>query len=119
MVASGLLFASLVTFALGKPATRNLKLHEALEGPPSGYSLTGSVDLNQSLKLRLALIPSNTAELERKLYDVSTPSSPNYGKHLSKSEVRCPCCSSQSKRCSSLLALPTGAAARRSCAGQC
>ncbi|KAM5542002.1 hypothetical protein V8D89_004312 [Ganoderma adspersum] len=88
MVATSLLLASLVTLALGKPATNILKPHEALEGPPAGYSLTGSADPNQTLKLRLALAQSNTAELERKLYDVSTPSSANYGKHLSKSEVQ-------------------------------
>ena len=87
MVASGLLLASLVTFALGKPTPGNLKVHETRKGAPTGFSLTGSADPKQTLKLRLALTQSNTAELERKLYDVSTPSSANYGKHLSKSEV--------------------------------
>ncbi|PIL33245.1 hypothetical protein GSI_04695 [Ganoderma sinense ZZ0214-1] len=87
MVASGLLLASLVTLALGKPATRNLKLHEAVRGAPSGFSLTGSADPNQTLKLRLALVQGNVTELERRLYDVSTPSSANYGKHLSKTEA--------------------------------
>ncbi|PIL33248.1 hypothetical protein GSI_04698 [Ganoderma sinense ZZ0214-1] len=88
MVASGLILASLVTFALGKPAARNLKPHESLDGAPSGFSHTGSADPNQTLKLRLALVQGNVAELERQLYDVSTPSSSNYGKHLSKSEVQ-------------------------------
>ncbi|KAI1786407.1 family S53 protease [Ganoderma leucocontextum] len=79
MVASGLLLASL-------PTIRNLKPHEFLKDVPSGFSHTGSADPNQKLKLRLALVQGNVAELERKLYDVSTPSSSNYGKHLSKSE---------------------------------
>ena len=87
MVASGLLLASLVTLTLGKSTTRNLKLHETRPGAPSGFSHTGPADPNQTLKLRLALVQGNTAELERKLYDVSTPSSANYGKHLSKEEV--------------------------------
>ncbi|KAI1783833.1 family S53 protease [Ganoderma leucocontextum] len=87
MLVSGLLLASLATLALGKSATRNLKLHETRQGVPSGFSHTGSADPNQTLKLRLALVQGNVAELERKLYDVSTPSSSNYGKHLSKSEV--------------------------------
>ncbi|KAI1785612.1 family S53 protease [Ganoderma leucocontextum] len=87
MVASGLLFASLLTLTLGKPTSRNLKLHETRQGVPSGFSHAGSADPNQTLKLRLALVQGNVAELERKLYDVSTPSSSNYGKHLSKSEV--------------------------------
>ncbi|KAI1785024.1 family S53 protease [Ganoderma leucocontextum] len=86
MVASSLLLASLVTFAWGKPTARNLKLHETRQDVPSGFSHTGSADPNQTLKLRLALVQGNVAELERKLYDVSTPSSSNYGKHLSKSE---------------------------------
>ena len=87
MVASSLILASLATLALGKPTTRNLKLHEIRQGAPSGFSLTGSADPNQTLKLRLALVQGNVAELERKLYDVSMPTSSNYGKHLSKSEV--------------------------------
>lgn len=88
MVASALLLASLLTLALGKPTARNLRIHESLQGAPTGFSLTGSADPNQTLKLRLALVQGNTAELERRLYDVSTPSSANYGKHLSKEEVR-------------------------------
>ncbi|KAI1783842.1 Pro-kumamolisin, activation domain-containing protein [Ganoderma leucocontextum] len=87
MLVSGLLLASLATLALGKSATRDLKLHETRQGVPSGFSHTGSADPNQTLKLHLALVQGNVAELERKLYDVSTPSSSNYGKHLSKSEV--------------------------------
>ncbi len=87
MVASGLLLVSLITLALGKPTARNLKLHETRQGAPSGFSHTGSADPNQNLKLRLALVQGNVAELERKLYDVSTPSSSSYGKHLSKSDV--------------------------------
>ncbi|PIL33192.1 hypothetical protein GSI_04642 [Ganoderma sinense ZZ0214-1] len=88
MKTSGLLLASLITLALGEPATPNLKLHEILEGTPGGFSRIGSVNPDQRLQLRLALPRRNVAELERKLYDVRTPSSPNYGKHLSKSEVR-------------------------------
>ena len=87
MVASGLLLASLITLALGKPTARNLKLHESRPSAPSGFSLVSSADSNQTLKLRLALTQSNFPELERKLYDVSVPKSANYGKHLSKAEV--------------------------------
>ncbi|KAM5542034.1 hypothetical protein V8D89_004344 [Ganoderma adspersum] len=87
MISSGLLLASLIIVAFGNPPTGNLKLHEALEGLPSGFSRTGSADPNQTLQLRLALTRGNVTALERKLYDLSMPSSPNYGKHLSKSEV--------------------------------
>ena len=88
MVASGFLLASLFTFALGKPTARNLKLHEFLQDVPSGFSLTGAADPARTLNLRLALVQGDAGELERRLYDVSTPSSPNYGRHLSRSEVR-------------------------------
>ena len=88
MVASELLFASIFTLALGKPTARNLAPHESFKVAPSGFSLTGSADPTQTLQLRLALVQGNVAELEGRLYDVSTPSSSNYGKHLSKSEVR-------------------------------
>lgn len=87
VVASGLLLTSLFTLALGKPTPRNLTPHESLEVAPSGFSLTGSADPSQTLDLRLALVQGNVAELERRLYEVSTPSSSNYGKHLSQSEV--------------------------------
>ncbi|EJF58006.1 family S53 protease [Dichomitus squalens] len=88
MVASGLFLASLIALALGKPTARNLKLHESRPSAPNGFSLVGSADSNRTLKLRLALAESNFSELERKLYDVSTPKSANYGKHLSKAEVQ-------------------------------
>jgi hypothetical protein len=39
------------------------------------------------LNLKIALTQSDLSGLEKALYDVSTPSSPNYGKHLSKEEV--------------------------------
>lgn len=88
MVATrGLFFASLLALALAKPMGRSLKVHESREGVPDGFSLQGSASPDTTLKLRIALVQSNFAELERQLYDVSTPSSVNYGKHLSKSEV--------------------------------
>ncbi|KAH9857435.1 family S53 protease [Lenzites betulinus] len=87
MVATSLFVAALITLAVGKPMSRNLKVHEAREEIPDGFSLQGSAAPDTTLKLRIALVQSNFAELEQKLYDVSTPSSPNYGAHLSKEEV--------------------------------
>ncbi len=96
MVATrGVFFVSLFALALGKPMTRSMKLHESREGVPDGFSFRGTAQPDQSLKLRVALVQSNVDELERKLMDVSTPSSANYGKHLSKAEVcaaRCRLC---------------------------
>ncbi|KAI0669376.1 family S53 protease [Trametes maxima] len=87
MVATRLFVASLFTFALGKPMGRNLQVHETREDIPAGFSLQGAASPDTTLKLRLALVQPNFAELEQKLYDVSTPSSANYGQHLSKEEV--------------------------------
>ncbi|KAI0761500.1 family S53 protease [Trametes elegans] len=87
MITVSFLFISLLTIALGKPAGRSLQLHEAREDVPQGFSLRGAAPAGTTLKLRLALVQSDFAGLEERLYDVSTPSSPNYGNHLSKEEV--------------------------------
>ncbi|EIW61085.1 subtilisin-like protein [Trametes versicolor FP-101664 SS1] len=64
-----------------------LQLHEARRGIPAGFSIHGAAAPDTVLNLRMALVQSNFAGLEERLYDVSTPSSANYGKHLSKAEV--------------------------------
>lgn len=87
MVAVAFLAASLFTLALGKPLARNMRIHERRDSPPAGYALTGAASPDTVLNVRIALAQSNPAGLEEALYDVSTPSSPNYGKHLSKQEV--------------------------------
>ena len=103
MVASGLFLASLFALTLGKPTARVMRLHESRDGVPDGFSLRSAALPDQTLKLRLALKQSNFDALEQKLYDVSTPSSANYGKHLSKTEVRSllpviPGCSTDAER---------------------
>ena len=87
-LASGLFLASVLAAALAKPTARSMVVHESLAGVPDGFSLRSTALPEQTLKLRIALAQSNAAELERRLYDVSTPDSANYGKHLSKAEVR-------------------------------
>ncbi|KAM5542033.1 hypothetical protein V8D89_004343 [Ganoderma adspersum] len=79
IASSGLLLVSLIT--------RPLPWASPPLATSNGFSRVCSADPNQTLKLRLALVQGNVSELERKLYDVSTPSSPNYGKHLSMSEA--------------------------------
>lgn len=64
-----------------------LQLHEVRKGIPAGFSLHGAASPDTVLNLGMALVQSNFAGLEERLYDVSTPSSANYGKHLSKAEV--------------------------------
>ena len=86
--AHNLFFASLIAFAMCTPLARNMQVHESRQSAPSGFSKTGAADPDATLKLRIALVQNNIAELQEKLIDVSTPSSSNYGQHLSKEEVR-------------------------------
>ncbi|EMD36377.1 hypothetical protein CERSUDRAFT_156000 [Gelatoporia subvermispora B] len=87
MVSVKLVLACLFSLTLSKPAARNLLLHESLEGVPAGFQLVGPASPDTTLKMRIALVQSDPAGLEAALYDVSTPSSANYGQHLSKSEI--------------------------------
>ncbi|GBE83676.1 Tripeptidyl-peptidase sed3 [Sparassis crispa] len=67
--------------------SRNMKLHEKRDGVPTGFALVGPAPPATVLDLRLALVQSNPAGLEQALYDVSTPSSVNYRKYLTKEEA--------------------------------
>lgn len=66
---------------------RNLVPHESRQGVPNGFVKTGSAPADQMLNLRLALVNSDMAGLEKALYAVSTPDSAQYGQHLTKEEV--------------------------------
>ncbi|KAF9813130.1 hypothetical protein IEO21_05741 [Rhodonia placenta] len=72
---------------MGTPLRRAMQVHEALQSTPSGYTLTGAASPDTVLSLRVALVQNNIDGLIEALYDVSTPSSSNYGKWLSKSDV--------------------------------
>ena len=73
--------------ALGKPVARNLQVHEARTQVPPAFSLAGAASPDTVLNLRIALVSSDMAGLEKALMDVSTPSSSLYGQHLTKEEV--------------------------------
>lgn len=77
-----------MTLALSKAARRDLQVHESRPSAPSGFALSGAAPSDTILDLRLALVRNDDEGLIQSLYDVSTPSSPNYGQHLSKEEVR-------------------------------
>ncbi|KAI0927799.1 hypothetical protein AcW1_005225 [Taiwanofungus camphoratus] len=87
MVRTGFLIASLFTLALGKPVSRSLHVHERRDAAPQGYTLTAPASPDTVLNLRIALAQNDPDGLIKALYDVSTPSSPTYGHHLSKDEV--------------------------------
>ncbi|EPT01830.1 hypothetical protein FOMPIDRAFT_1119556 [Fomitopsis schrenkii] len=87
MLTSCVLLAVLCTLSMGTPVERSLRLHESRPTAPTGFSRVGSADATTVLNLRLGLVSSNVDKLIETLYDVSTPSSANYGQHLSKSEA--------------------------------
>ncbi|EPT04644.1 hypothetical protein FOMPIDRAFT_38232 [Fomitopsis schrenkii] len=64
-----------------------MQLHESRVGPPSGYTVRGPAAPDTVLTLHLALVQNNLTDLVDTLYEVSTPSSSNYGAYLSKEEV--------------------------------
>ncbi|KAI0321292.1 family S53 protease [Amylostereum chailletii] len=78
------LMASAAATSLG---SRDLRLHERRDGVPDGFRNDGAAPGSTVLTLRLGLAQNNIEGLQAALMDVSTPSSANYGKHLSKDEV--------------------------------
>lgn len=96
MVAAGLLVLSLFSLALGKPLTlssERLVVRSQVD-VPTGFSYQRKATAEQTLNLRIALTQNNITGLESALYDVSDPTSENYGHHLTKAEVRAPSLSS-------------------------
>ena len=87
MFSKALLALYFAAVALGTPVARNLQVHEARTQVPSAFSLAGPASPNTVLNLRIALVSSDMAGLEKALYDVSTPGNALYGQHLSKEEV--------------------------------
>ncbi|TFY65280.1 hypothetical protein EVJ58_g2064 [Rhodofomes roseus] len=72
----------------GNPARRSMQVQESRPSPPSGYTLTGPANPDTVLTFRLALTQSDYDGLIDALYDVSMPSSANYGEWLSKEGVQ-------------------------------
>jgi tripeptidyl-peptidase I len=91
-----LLWASIASGAILKTP----QVFEQIHSVPEGWEAVGEPSPNAPLKFSIALtavrLVSETTQLltaqadpralERTLYDVSTPSSPNYGKYLTKEE---------------------------------
>ena len=83
------LFAGLLlpAMSLASLLRRDMQLHESRAEPPSGYTVLGLAAPETILTLRLAIVQNNLTALIDTLYEVSNPSSPNYGAYLSKEEV--------------------------------
>ncbi|CEJ81877.1 hypothetical protein VHEMI01984 [[Torrubiella] hemipterigena] len=54
---------------------------------PEGWSSTGNTHPDTMLRMQIGLKQSNVKGLEQKLLDISNPSSPNYGKWLTKEQI--------------------------------
>ncbi|EIW56212.1 subtilisin-like protein [Trametes versicolor FP-101664 SS1] len=65
----------------------SLNVHEARSSVPLDFFNTGPAPAEETLKLRFALAQSTPYAIVDALYKVSDPKSPQYGQHLSKSEV--------------------------------
>lgn len=89
MVSAGLLrVAALLTLAASGVLGRSVRIPKSRrDAAPISFSLAGTASTDDPLTLKIALAQGNPSGLEDALYDVSTPSSPNYGQHLSKEEV--------------------------------
>lgn len=78
---------SLALAATADPILSRSILHERRSHIPLGWNLARKHDASAVIPLRFALAQSNIEDLEEYLYDVSHPSSPNYGKHWSAGKV--------------------------------
>ncbi|OSC98853.1 family S53 protease [Trametes coccinea BRFM310] len=87
MLALGVLASCVAALAYGKPMARSMQVHDSRQTVPPSFQLVGPAPPDTMLNLRLALVRGNMSGLETVLMDVSTPSSPLYGQHLTKEEV--------------------------------
>ncbi|EPT05545.1 hypothetical protein FOMPIDRAFT_83202 [Fomitopsis schrenkii] len=89
MVSVGLLrVAALLTLAASGVLGRSVRIPKSRrDAAPLSFTLAGTASTDEPLTLKIALTQSNPSGLEEALYDVSTPTSPNYGQHLSKEEA--------------------------------
>ena len=118
MFSKALIAICFAAVALGTPVARDMQVHETREHVPAAFTAHGPASADTVLNLRFALVSSDMAGLEKALMDVSTPSSPLYGQHLSKEEVRFhrPLEHSETR---SLILGNAGGAVRRSVGGDC
>ncbi|KZV93723.1 subtilisin-like protein [Exidia glandulosa HHB12029] len=84
-----LLVASLAAVgdASPTPLAKRMVLHDKRSAPPRGFVHVSEAHPDHVLNLRFHLKKSDRDGLQKKLYEVSTPGHPNYGKHLSKAEL--------------------------------
>ena len=78
----------LIRIRMGNPLSRRaMHVHESRSSTPDGFVKAGMVPPDTVLNMRIALTQNNAAGLEDALWDVSTPGSALYGRHLTKEQV--------------------------------
>lgn len=89
VVITSVFLGSLLALASANPTSRTgMILRSKRSDAPAGFAHQGAAPAEKTIPLRIALAQKDIAGLEKALYDVSTPKSANYGKHLSKQQVR-------------------------------
>jgi tripeptidyl-peptidase-1 len=78
---------SLGLAANADPTLSPWALHERRSHIPPGWARARKHDTSAAIPLRFALVQPNLENIEKYLYDVSHPNSPNYGKHWTASQV--------------------------------
>ncbi|KAJ7656303.1 family S53 protease-like protein [Mycena polygramma] len=86
MIATTLLLGSLLSLVAASPLDPNV-LKQRRRSAPQGFVSMGAAPATQTIQLRFALASNDIAGLQKALLDVSTPSSPNYGNHLTRDQV--------------------------------
>lgn len=87
MISKIVVFSALFSLAVALPHKASLTLHESRPSAPPGFVRSSAAGADGQVRLRIALVQSDTEGLVDSVYAVSTPSSPRYGKHLTKEEV--------------------------------
>ncbi|KAI1268416.1 tripeptidyl-peptidase 1 [Xylariaceae sp. FL1019] len=77
---------SLATTLFATAATA--RLMDSLPSVPRGWTQVGEAALTEPISLKIALPQQHSAALEQAVLEMSTPSHPNYGKHMSRLELR-------------------------------
>lgn len=77
---------SLATALFATAATA--RLMDSLPAVPQGWTQLRQAALDEPIALRLALPQQHAAALEQAVIDMSTPGHANYGKHMSRLELR-------------------------------
>ena len=64
-----------------------MTVHDSRDAPPAGFISVGPAPADAEINIQIALVSNDIPGLENAIYDVSTPTSPNYRKFLSIEQV--------------------------------